>query len=269
MKRIRNLAIFNGICCLIQVAASYLTQFKVINSRDVGEISNKYPSLFTPAGITFAIWGVIYTGLIAFSIYHIRMAYTKNEQHPANRDTSRIGALFIINNLVTTAWLIGWTNEQLLLCVILILIQLFTLIRIHLRLKIHNAHSSAISKIFTQFPLSVYLGWISIATIANISSWLNAIKWNAWNVTSINWTLTMIAIAVLITLTVINRKKNVFFGLTVVWALYGIILKRKEIDAETYQPIIIVCWAGMAFITFACLLGLVRNLMKKRLAHHA
>ena len=133
----------------------------------------------------------------------------------------------------------------------------------NLRLNIHDASRKFESKLFTQFPLSIYLGWISIATIANISTWLTASGWNGWNVSEINWTITMIAIAVLLTIGVINRRKNVFFGLVIIWALYGILTKRTDVDALAYEPIIMVSWIGMALITLACIFGLIRNLRRR------
>ena len=262
MKRIRNLSIFNAVSLLIHISIAYLTQTRIFDNSTIGEISNKYPSLFIPANITFLIWSAIYAGLIAFCIYHLRMAHKAVADHPANADAGKIGWLFIINNLATAAWLIAWVKEQLLLSVLLIAVQMITLIIIHIRLKIHDAHASLASKTFTQFPLSIYLGWISIATIANLSSYLSAIHWSGWGVSDINWTITMVLVTVLVTVGIINRRRNVFFGLTVIWGLYGILLKRSAIDAEAYQPIIMVIWGSMAIISVSCLFGLARNLRK-------
>ncbi len=133
----------------------------------------------------------------------------------------------------------------------------------HWRLNIHDASRSFQSKLFTQFPLSIYLGWITIATIANISTWLTASGWSGWGVSTINWTITMIAIAVLLTIGVINRRKNVFFGLVIIWALYGILTKRTDVDAQAYEPIIMISWIGMAIIALACIFGLIRNLRRR------
>lgn len=263
MSRIQKLAVLNAIAFFIHLLLSWLTQFKLINTKNIGEISDQYPSLFTPSGKTFTIWSVIYISLIAFCIYHLIKAFKNDISHPANTDINKLNTLFIINNIATAAWLIVWVNEYMTVSVILILIQLITLIMMNLRLNIHDASRKFESKLFTQFPLSIYLGWISIATIANISTWLTAKGWNGWNVSEINWTITMIAIAVLLTIGVINRRKNVFFGLVIIWALYGILTKRTDVDALAYEPIIMVSWIGMALITLACIFGLIRNLRRR------
>ncbi len=263
MTRTQKLAVFNAVAFFIHLLLSWLTQLKLINTKNVGEVSDQYPSLFTPSGETFIIWSIIYISLAAFCIYHLIKVYKKHISHPANTDINKLGSLFIINNIATAAWLIIWVNEYVTASVILIVIQLTTLIMMHLRLNIHDASRKFESKIFTQFPLSIYLGWISIATIANISTWLVSIGWSGWGVSPINWTITMIAVAVLLTIGVINRRKNVFFGLVVIWALYGILTKRTAVDAQAYEPIIVVSWIGMAIIALACIFGLLRNLRRR------
>ena len=120
MKRIKLLSVLNAFVFIIHVVISYSTQFKLINNKDVGEVSNNYSSLFTPAPITFAIWGLIYFSLLCFSVYHILKAWKRPVAEPANQDTHRIGPWFIINNLATAAWLIAWTNERIGLSVLLI-----------------------------------------------------------------------------------------------------------------------------------------------------
>ena len=238
MNRIKALAIFNTLFFIIHVAFSYMTQFKLVNNNDVGEISDRYESLFTPAGITFAIWGVIYTALAILCLYHIIMAFKHDKEHPANQDVSRMGVLFIFNNVATAAWLIAWTNNQIFLSLLLISLQLFSLIAIHIRLHIAERSRESGSIICTQLPLSLYLGWITIATIANASIYLVSVNWNGAGISAVKWTVVMIAAAVVITLIMVFVRKNVSFGLVVIWALYGIILKRQHSSPELYLSLI-------------------------------
>jgi hypothetical protein len=268
MNKIKSLAIFNTLFFLLHVTLSYLTQFKLINSSDVGEVSDRYESLFTPAGITFAIWGVIYTALAIFCLYHMIMAFKHDKDHPANIDLSKIGGLFIFNNLVTAGWLIAWTNDRMLIALLLILAQLLSLIAIHLRLGIVDRSRESGSLVCTQWPLSIYLGWISIATIANASIYLVSIGWNGAGITEIRWTVIMIAAAVVITLLMIFTRKNVSFGLVVIWALYGIILERQSTGGEVYPLISMIAWTGIVIVAIACLIQFILNLRYKRPGPH-
>jgi len=135
MNRIKSLAISNSVFFLIAFGVSMLSQVSAINSKDIGDISNKYDTLFTPAGITFSIWGLIYVALFAFSIYHIYKAFREDALSEANKDTNRMGVLFIVNNIATAAWVFAWVNEQFILSVLLMLTQLVTLVVINVKLK--------------------------------------------------------------------------------------------------------------------------------------
>lgn len=269
MKRTTALAIGNLIAFIIQLTLSQLTQFKLIGSKNVGQVSNQYPSVFAPAGITFAIWGIIYLSLFGFCIFHLVMAFKKEETHPANIIVLKIGWLFIINNLATAAWLYFWVNEQIWLCAFLIVLQLTTLVLIHIKLGIYNSNTPDNIKTFTQFPLSIYLGWIAIATIANISAALVSSGWNGFGLSTIFWTNTMVSIATLITVFMVIGKKNIAFGLVVLWALFGIVLKRKQVDAAIYQDVILTAWIAFGVVTACCVLQIFLHFKRaKALSSH-
>lgn len=266
MKKTQILSILNFVALVIHVTLSYFTQFKLINQQDVGQVSDAYDSLFTPAGITFAIWGVIYTALLFFCIYHIRMAFKQEETHHANENVLRIGAWFILNNIGAAAWLIVWTKGLITASVGLIIFQLLTLIIIHFKLNIHDPHSKTDSKIFTQFPLSIYFAWLTIATIANISVYLLASGWKGFGLdySPIEWTRIMIGIAVFLTALVVFTRRNVFFGLVIIWALYGIILKRESLNAAVYADVIKTARMGLGIIAACCTIQFLQNITAKK-----
>lgn len=264
MKRIRTLAILNAVFYLIAFATSNLSQVNAINNKDIGDVSDKYDTLFTPAGMTFSIWGLIYVALFGFSIYHIYKAFREDALSEANKDTSRMGILFIVNNVATAAWVFAWVNEQFIPSVVLMLVQLLTLISINVKLKIFNPHRSVYSKIFTHFPLGIYFAWICIATIANISSALVGLQWDGGGISAKYWTIILIAAATLISSAIIILKKNVFFGLVIIWAFYGIIVKHNEGDPLLYKEIISAAWGGIAWVGLAECIQLYINYTQAR-----
>lgn len=258
MKNVKTLAILNTVFFLLHLVPSQLTQLELFNSQTIGEVSAKYPALFTPAGITFSIWGVIYLALSAFCIYHIVKAFKEPALHEANVDLKRLGFLFMLNNLATGAWTIAWVHERLLLSVALILIQLVTLLAIHIRLGIFDTSRSAASRWFTQVPLSLYFGWIIIATVANISSALVGLGWDGFGVSEGIWAIIMIVAATLIVVFVVFSRTNPFVGLVCVWALYGIILKHRELSAAESPQIITTAWICLALVALVVLLVFFR-----------
>jgi len=259
MKNIRTLAVLNFFALLLQVSVSYLTQFKLINTQTVGEVSDKYPSLFTPAGVTFSIWAIIYAGLAMFCIYHIFKAWTKKHLDPTNQDTENIGAWFIISNLAAAGWLLSWIYEDLALSLILMAVQLGSLIAIHLRMHMYDPSRTLASRIMTMFPLSIYFAWITVASIANTSVYLVSTGWDGGQLSTIDWTRIVIGLTVLITVLVVTTGRNVMYGLVVVWALYGIIQKRNLVDSDEYFQIIQTAWVGIAVIGLVCVLQLIKN----------
>jgi hypothetical protein len=265
MKKLRAFAILNFLFLCGHIAVAYATNAKLISNRSVGDVSDQYESLFTPAGMTFSIWGLIYTTLLAYCIYHLVVAFTKPLLHPANMDLSRTGIWFTVNSLAAIAWLLTWTGSNLAMATILIVVQLITLMIIHIRSGIHDPYASAGTKIFTYFPLSIYFGWITIAVIANISVYLVSIQWDGmgWGYANTTWAQFIIGFAILLTVVVVLVQRNVFYGLVVIWGLYGIKSKREDINPEEYSAVIQTAWIGIGVIGITCLIQLINNLSKK------
>ena len=255
----RLLATFNFLSLVFHLTISYLVQVKVISSQDVGQVSLKYDTVFAPAGITFSIWGLIYIALIAFCIFHLYKAFAEPADSQTNQDTLSIGWLFTINSISTGLWLMAWVNEQLLLSVILILVQLLTLIMISVAANISNAKRSIRVRVFTHFPLSIYWAWISIASIANISAWLKSTTWDAMGLSEPSWAIILVAVSVVISLFVILFKGNISFGLVLMWALNGIVLKRKSIDPIEFELLINTAYTAMIIILIALLVQVFKR----------
>ncbi len=247
----RTLAILNTVAFGFHVLLAYLAQTKRLSSSDVGEISAEYNSVFSPAGLTFAIWGLIYFSLTAFCVYHLLKAFRNDPAHQANYDTKSIGWLFIINNLATGFWLMAWVNEKLLVSVGLILVQLISLILISIRAHISNPDRHIFSKLFTQFPLSIYFGWISVATIANISAYLVSVNRTGFGIEENYWAIILIGAVALISLFIILVRRDFFFGLVVLWALYGILLKRQDVDEIQFANVINAARAAFIVVLIA------------------
>ena len=259
MKKIRILAFLNFIFFLIACFTANISQLKIFDLPNMADISRKYDTVFTPAGVTFAIWGVIYLSLFAFTIYHLIKAFKEDAQSVANHVLVKIGYLFIINNLACTLWVFAFLNEWLLLSVILMLIQLLALILIFIKLNLYDPSQTIKNKLFTQFPLSIYFAWICVATIANSSAYLLSIGWEAFGISDTNWAIALIFVVLCLGLFIILIKKNVFFGLVILWAVYGIILKREAVNADLYHQMIVFCYFVLGLIFGACILQLAKN----------
>lgn len=191
-----------------------------IGGRTTGEVSANYESLFTPAGFTFSIWGLIYTGLIVFIVY---------QALPVKRENvalGRIHKMFKVNCVANALWIVAWHYDFIGLSLLLMLVILVSLIRIYNLLGIANGPASLGRKLCVHLPFSLYTGWIAIATIANISALQAGMGWNDLGLDAVNWTLIKLAVAAAIAATVVLRRGDLAFGLVAVWASYGIVVKQ-------------------------------------------
>lgn len=265
MKNVRTAAVLNFLFFLIAFSVSNLSQLKLFFNVDIGEVSNAHDTVFAPAGTTFAIWGVIYASLFAFCIYHLRQAFRSKPDAEATWELEQIALLFIVNNLAATGWVFAWLEEKFVVSLLLMIVQLITLLSMNLRLDIFDRDKSLASKIFTQFPLSIYFAWICIATLANVNALLAVCGWQDQGNAGIIYAVASIAIAAVVSVSIVFFRRNVFFGLVVIWALYGIILKRNAVDPVLYREVIAASWAAIALVGSVTVFQAIRLLRKEKL----
>ena len=213
------------------------------------EISAKYPSLFTPAGFTFSIWGVIYLGVLLFIIYQALPSQRNNAS------LASIGPLFKASCVANAAWILAWHYDFLILSVLIMFCILSTLIGIYLSLDTNRSTATRVERVLVHLPFSLYTAWICVATIANISTVQTAMGWDNAGTDAITWTLLKLAVAGAIGASVIARKGDVAFILVVAWAAYGISVKQ----AATLE----VAGAAFSLSIFAVILA-VFELIRQR-----
>jgi len=231
-----------------------------INNKTTGELSDLYPNLFTPAGLTFAIWGLIYVLLAIFVVYQLIPSVRRDAEKVDF--VQRIGPLFFISCLANIGWIYAWHYEIVPLSVVLMLILFGSLLAIYSRLNIGKSEATRAEKYFVHLPFSVYLGWITIATIANVTALLVDIGWNqnTWGLGEQFWAVAVIVVGIAIALSVLFTRKDIFYCLVVDWALLGILLKRLSVTTVPDQSVVVVTIVGLVLLTG----GVVAQLIRKR-----
>jgi translocator protein len=193
-----------------------------INGLDTGKISDRYPNLFVPAGFTFSIWSVIYLLLLCFCIYCLKVSFGHNKQPVPEQAISAVAPLFFISCLLNISWILLWHYLQIGWSVIVMMAFLLILITAYFRLLPYRNSLNMLEMICIRWPFSVYLGWISVATVANITALLVHNGWNGFGLDAGSWSAVMIAIASLLGTIFLFRWKDLGYGLVIAWALYGI-----------------------------------------------
>ena len=255
-SRLPFLSILNVLGFLGVVIVNALAVTLPLNNKTTGELSDQYPNLFVPAGLTFSIWGVIYILLAIFVIYGLVVAIRKDSEKSSFIEN--IGILFLISCLANIGWIFAWHYEILALSLVLMIILLRSLMTIYLRLRIGKSDSTRTEKYVVHLPFSIYLGWITIATIANVTALLVDINWNTFGLSEPFWAIAVIIVGIAITLSVLFTRKDIFYCLVVDWALLGILLKRLA-DSTPVQSVIVVSIVGMALITVGIIVQIIRK----------
>lgn len=191
-----------------------------INHTTTAEVSNSYPVLFTPAGYVFSIWGLIYISLLGFSVFQLLPTQRSNSE------VEKIGGWFIASNLLNTAWIFSWHYRMIPLSMLVMAALLCTLIFIYQKLAIGKSQVPPPSSTFIHFPFSLYLGWISIASIANLSVFLYATQWNGFGLSPVFWTVVVLALAAGLGTFMLRARHDVTFVLVLLWAFTGIQFKN-------------------------------------------
>lgn len=252
--RAKTLSLTTIVAMLAVLAVNAMAVLLPLNNMSTGAISDLYPNLFVPAGFTFSIWSVIYILLIMFTVYQAMMAFgsTLNPMAPAGRTSSplqlSILRLFLLTCALNIGWIFLWHYLQIRLSVIVMLLFLATLILLHRRL-LGLKNLSAGQQLFIRTPISVYFGWISVATIANITAWLVAEDWNGWGIGAETWSSLMIITASILGGYALLKWKDMAYALVICWALYGIFFKQQDhaLVAKTAIAGMVILLAGTGF----------------------
>ena len=209
-----------------------------INGISTGEVSDAYPNLFTPAGYTFAVWGVIYILLGAFSFFQLGWPRSKGNKvkHELQR---KIRIYFIVSSIANVLWIFAWHYRIIPLSLMLMLIILLCLIWIS---RINAVEKLSLTeKIFVRLPFSIYFGWITVATVANVTVMLVSLGWNGFGISQTVWTIAVLIVSMIIGMVTIFKSKDIAYGLVLAWAFSGILSKHiSENGFNSEYPAIIV-----------------------------
>ena len=247
----KALQVGNGVALVSTIFINYLSNTGLLNNTTIGNVSDEYKSLFTPAGYTFAIWGIIYLLLLFFAIYQGRSLFVKTND---NSFVLKIGWWFILSCVFNSLWVFAWIYEFTGLSCVFIFLLLFSLLKIvwNNRMELDDERFSIIA--FVWWPFVIYSGWVTVASIANVSTYLIKIDWNGFGISDITWTIVMIVIAVIINLVATWKRNMREFALVGTWALIGIANANTDINttissiAYVSAAILLLNSASHAFI---------------------
>ncbi len=259
-QRFTPTSILVTITFILMVTVNALANILPIAGITTGEVSDSFPNLFAPAGVTFSIWGVIYVLLGLYTLYQLGLF--QKERATDQQLLIRIGTIFAFSSLINAIWIFCWHYSIIFLSVILMLLILLSLIAIHLLLK--NKPMTRKEWFFIKLPFSIYFGWITVATIANVTALLVTLGFSGWGLSESMWTSTLIIIGALIGMATAILARDIPYIATLIWAFAGILIKHtSSAGFNRAYPVVIITVQGALFLLAATLVIILFMKRKK------
>ena len=214
--------IFVVVSLVVMIAVNILSNALPFNGLTAPEIADFFDVFFIPAGYVFSIWGIIYLGLIAYALFQFL---------PAQRENPRLGQIgwwFVLSSAANSIWLFLWHYGYFGLSVLAMLTLLVSLIVIYLKLSDSGETVASAERWLVHLPFTIYLGWISVATIANVTAFLDFINWNGFGIAEVNWMYIMLVVVVIVAGMMAYFRKAVAYLLVLIWALVGIGVEQSD-----------------------------------------
>jgi benzodiazapine receptor len=251
--------VVNVLATVLVLAVNALANALPFNGLTTGDVSDQFERFFVPAGYAFAIWGLIYAALVGFTVYQ---ALPSQRQNPHLR---RIGYLYALTCVANVAWLFTWHYEQFLWSQVAMFALLLLLIAIYLRLRIGLVRVPPADTWLVHVPFSIYLGWITVATIANVTVALVFLNWDGWGLAPELWAIIMLIIGGLIASAVSVTRGDVAYVLVIVWAFAGIVVKHVDTLSVAITAGVV---AGIVLLTLIIGVPLRLDRLQKRQAQY-
>ncbi|MDD3214090.1 MAG: tryptophan-rich sensory protein [Eubacteriales bacterium] len=248
------------IAYVAMVTVNALASILPINGVGTGEVSAKYDTLFTPAAYAFSIWGAIYLLLLVYVLFQFlpRRGETTPEQQEV---LEKVGAWFVISSLFNIGWIFMWHYGHLTISVGVMALLLVSLMRIGWLLR--NPHCNPKEELALRIPFGLYFGWITVATIANISVWLVSRHWDGFGIAPEVWTAVILLVGLLIAGITMYRIRSVAYGLAVTWAYAAILYRQLSASGYTGKYPLIIWVAGASVVALIVLLVITAIHMRR------
>ena len=208
---------------VLTLVVNYLSNALPLFGNSNAEVSDRLPNAFTPAGLTFTVWGPIFLGLLVFAVYQALPA-----QRGARLD--RLFWPFLLGNLLNVAWLLAFQSLNIGLSVVIMLALLAVLVRLYL--SVRSLPPQGAERWTLQLPVSLYLAWISVATIANITAFLVSagVTQSFLGIAGPVWSALLLVVAAAIGVFFLWRFRDYAFAAVLLWAFYGVYVARPEVS---------------------------------------
>lgn len=241
------------VALILTIAVNVLSNALPFNGLTAPEIADRFDVYFLPAGYVFSIWGVIYLGLMAYAVFQLLPAQREN---PRLRET---GWWFVLSCAANSIWLFVWHFGYVALSIVAMLTLLISLIFIYQRLGVGRGAVPSRERWLVHLPFSIYLGWVTVATIANITAFLDFVDWDGFGLSPEIWTFIMLAVATAVGAIMAFYRRDIAYLLVLIWAFIGIGIEQSDA-----QQVAAASYLAAASVAIFVLLVIIQKLRQTR-----
>jgi benzodiazapine receptor len=248
MNRDSARQIANIVAYVAVVAVNAAANILRFNGQTTGGVSDRFPTLVTPAGYAFIIWGIIYVFLAGFIVYQGLPSQARNPR------LQRIGWLFILSSAANIAWIFLWHYNVFAATLVAMFTLLGSLISIYLLLDIGLARASFVEQWVVNAPFSIYLAWITVAAIVNVAVVLTVFGWGGFGLSQEFWAVALITIATGIAAAVAWTRVDLAYVAVIIWSFTAIAARQAAV-----QSVVLASWAGSAAVAIVLAIAAIRR----------
>jgi hypothetical protein len=215
-----------------------------LNGLNTGAISDRFKVYFVPAGYVFSIWGIIYIGLIAYAVFQLLPSQRENPRLRAS------GWWIAASGIANCLWLFAWHYEQFVFTLIVMVCILSALIAAYLTLEIGKTKVRLLELWAVHLPVSIYLGWITVATIANATELLDYLGWDGFGIPPKFWAIGLMIVVMMISAIMSYSRNDIAYSAVLIWALMGIGIKNGGTRLVAYPAFASAFLIALIYLCF-------------------
>jgi hypothetical protein len=239
MKRFWQLSII--ISLGFALVANGLVGAQLLGLPAINDVSDTYATYLTPAGYAFAIWSLIFALLIVFAVYQARDFFTPQK---SNDLPQKAGPLFVVSSICNGLWTYIFVSEYIALSVVVIVTLAASLYGLLYKLRIATTNPPFIVIFCVWWPLLIYTGWVTIASVVNISSWVASL---GVSVTPVAAVVTLLIVAAFLVALLIRRNTRELL-LSSAWGIAAIGANQAGDSGSTLVSLTAFAVAGVLII---------------------
>ena len=220
------------------------------NNQTTKDISDSFKVFFVPAGYVFAIWGVIYLGIILFNVLLL-------SKQGNSKKLDKVLWAVIVSNIANSVWIFLWHYNYVSLSVVVMLVLLLSLIYVYLNLNVKKDLTKN-EYLMAKVPFGIYLGWITVATVANITVALYNLNWNGFGIEGQIWSTLLVIVAALLGIVMLLRHRDVAYALVIIWAVLGI-----AVNFSGVSPLNTISFGSCLVLSFVVVYTVYKKFLRK------